>query len=189
MCRMLPHSAPFDGDRDWILCGQRSPDVEAFEMRLPCGMIGKPCQSLHRKPWMTYPSQGTPAHLVRRRFVDDIVCVSGAQRIEVVNPAVPRRRKQNLKPGLGSCPWSSVPAIPVPAGLQTPRRSNTSRLFACCEFRDYGSFARLLEERREREDGERAARSPAGPPADRAASPDASAPIAANLSSIQSEQD
>jgi hypothetical protein len=58
---------------------------------------------------MTRPSQGTPAHIVQRRFVDDIVRVSRAQRIEGVNPPVPRRRKKNLKPGLGS--------VPVVAGI------------------------------------------------------------------------
>ena len=124
-------------------------------MPLACGLIGKPCQLVRRKLWMTYPSQGAPMHLVQRCFIDDIVRVSGAQRIEEVNPPAPRRRKQNLKPGLGSCPYYQYSGNPAysPA-CETHRRSSTFRLFAGCKFRGYGSLARLLKERSGREDEE-----------------------------------
>ena len=36
------------------------------------------------------PGQGTAAHIVQRRFVDDVVGVSGAQQIEEVQPALAR---------------------------------------------------------------------------------------------------
>ena len=107
-------------------------------MPLACGLIGKPCQLVRRKLWMTYPSQGTPMHLVQRCFIDDIVRVSGAQRIEEVNPPAPRRRKQNLKPSLGSCPYYQYSGNPA----YSPARTHIADLAQLAQFEgDFANFA------------------------------------------------
>ena len=107
MCLDAAPQRPFGGDTDWIRCDLQCADVEAVEMRLPCGMIGKPCQLVHGQLMDDGPSQGTPAHIVQRRFVDDIVRVPGAQQIEEVNPArtASAQAKSQTQPGVLSLRW------------------------------------------------------------------------------------
>src|SRR6476659_1425235 len=81
---------PFGGDTDWIRRDLQCADVEAVEMRLPGGLIGEPPRLMGGQLMDDGPSQGTAAHIVQRRFVDDIVCVPGAQQSEEVQPALAR---------------------------------------------------------------------------------------------------
>ena len=71
---------PFSGDADWIQCDLHGPDVEAVEMRLPGCLIGEPCLLMGGQLRNDGPRQDASAHIVQRRFVDDIVRVPGAQQ-------------------------------------------------------------------------------------------------------------
>ena len=56
-------------------------------MHLPGRLIDEPRLSVCRQLVDDRPSQGTPAHIVQRGLVDDVVCVSGTQQIEEVQSA------------------------------------------------------------------------------------------------------
>jgi hypothetical protein len=59
-------------------------------MHLPGVLIGKPRLAMCGQLADDRPSERTPVHIVQRGFVDDVVCVPGAQQIEEVQPALAR---------------------------------------------------------------------------------------------------
>ena len=63
-------------------------------MRLPGHLIGEPHLPRCRQLVDDRSGQGTPTHIVQRRLIDDVVCVSGAQQIEKVQPALARPRAE-----------------------------------------------------------------------------------------------
>ena len=73
-------------------------DVEAVEMRLPGGLIGELASVDGRQLMDDGPSQAP--RIVQRRFVDDIVCVPGAQQSEEVQPALLVRVANQAKSSL-----------------------------------------------------------------------------------------
>ena len=81
---------PFGCDTDWIRCDLHCVDAEAVEMSLPGSLIGEPCLSMRGQLMNDCPRQGAAAHIVQRRFVDDVVSMPGAQQIEKVQPALAR---------------------------------------------------------------------------------------------------
>ena len=54
--------------------------AEAVEMGLPGRLIGKPHLLMCRQLTDDRPGEGTPAHIVQRRLVDDIVREPGTQQ-------------------------------------------------------------------------------------------------------------
>jgi hypothetical protein len=101
---------PFGGDADWVRCDLHCADAEAVEMRLPGHLIGEPCPLMCGQLMDGRSRQGSPAHIVQRRVVDDIVCVPGAQQIEEVQPALARPGAEPGKFVIADLRAEAVPA-------------------------------------------------------------------------------
>ncbi len=102
----------FGGNTDRVGRDLQCADAEAVEMRLPGRLIGEPHLSMGGQPMDDGPCQGTPAHIVQRRVVDDIVGVSGTQQVEEVQPALARPRAEP-----GEVVIADLRAEPVLAGM------------------------------------------------------------------------
>ena len=85
---MLPHSAPSVAMLHRVGRDLQSADAEAIEMRLPGGLIGKPCLWLRGQLADHRSGERAAAHVVQRRVVDHVVGVAGAQQVEEVQPAL-----------------------------------------------------------------------------------------------------
>ena len=69
-------------------------------MRLPGRLIGEPHLPRCRQLVDDRSGQGTPTHIVQRRLIDDVVCVSGAQQIEKFNRLLLGRVPNQVKSSL-----------------------------------------------------------------------------------------
>jgi len=86
-------------------------------MHLPGGLIGEPCLSMGGQLMDDGPGQGTAAHIVQRRFVDDIVGVPGTQQIEEVQTALARPGAEPGEIVVADLRAEAVPASVTRAGI------------------------------------------------------------------------
>ena len=82
------------------------------EVRLPGGRSGELRLPMCRQLVDDGPGEGALTHIGQRRLIDDVVCVSGAQQIEKVQPALARPRAEP-----GEVTVTDLSAEPVLAGV------------------------------------------------------------------------
>ena len=102
----------FGGDADRVGRDLQGADAKAVEMHLPGSLIGELRLPMCRQLVDDGPGQGALTHIVQRRLIDDVVCVSGAQQVEKVQPALAGPRAEP-----GEVVVADLRAEPILAGV------------------------------------------------------------------------